>query len=140
MATFEDASPGRLADLFSSLALDFSGLFRKEIELAKAEASEKIDLAIKAGISLAIGAVLAIGAIGVFLAALVTGGTALLVQAGMAPAAASFLAALIVTVVVGGVAWAFIARGLDGLKADKLGMERTANSLRADAATLKESF
>ena len=140
MATFEDASPGRLADLFSSLALDFTGLFRKEIELAKAEASEKVDLAIKAGISLAIGAVLTIGAIGVFLAALVAGGAALLIQLGMTPAAANFVAALVVTIVVGGVAWAFVSRGLDGLKADKLGMERTSNSLRADAATLKESF
>jgi len=50
------------------------------------------------------------------------------------------VAAIIVTAVVGGVAWTFISRGLDGLKANKLGMERSANSLRADAATLKESF
>jgi len=140
MATFEDATPGRLANLFSGLALDFTGLFRTEIELAKAEASEKVDLVIKAGISLAIGAVLAIGAIGVFLAALVAGGAALLMQLGMAAAAANFVAALVVTLVVGGAAWTFISRGLDGLKAEKLGMERTANSLRADAATLKESF
>jgi len=140
MATYEDANPGRLADLFSNLALDFTGLFRKEIELAKAEASEKVDVAVKAAASLAIGAVLAIGAIGGFLAALVTGGAALLIQLGMTPTAANVVAAIIVTAVVGGVAWTFISRGLDGLKANKLGMERSANSLRADAATLKESF
>ena len=140
MATYDDANPGRLADLFSSLALDFTGLFRKEIELAKAEASEKVDLAMKAAASLAIGAVLAIGAIGVFLAALVTGGAGVLIQIGMSPAAANFTAALIVTAIVCVVAWTFISRGLDGLKADKFGMERSANSLRADAATLKESF
>ena len=39
---------GRLGDLFAGLARDFSGLFRTEIELAKAEASEKIDQAVKA--------------------------------------------------------------------------------------------
>src|SRR3569623_1753699 len=138
MAGAEDVGSGRLADLFSSLMLDFTGLFRSEIALAKAEASEKFDLALKAGISLAIGAVLAIGAIGVFLAALVSGGAALLVQMGLSAQAANFVAALIVTLVVGGAAWAFITRALDGLKVDKLGMERTANSLRADAVTLKE--
>ena len=53
--------------------------FERLGELAKAEASEKIDQAIKAGISLAAGAILAIGALGVFLAALVAGGTAILV-------------------------------------------------------------
>ena len=140
MAGAEDAGSGRLADLFSSLMLDFTGLFRSEIALAKAEASEKVDLALKAGISLAVGAVLAIGAIGVFLAALVAGGAALLVHLGMTPAAANFVSALAFTLIVGGVACAFISRGLDGLKADNLGMERTANSLRADAATHKESF
>ena len=140
MTTSEENGPGRLADMFSGLALDFTGLYRKEIELASAEASEKFDLALKAGISLAIGAVLAIGAIGVFLAALVSGGAALLVQMGMSAQAANFVAALIVTLVVGGAAWAFITRAFDGLKVDKLGMERTANSLRADAVTLKESF
>src|SRR6185295_14538320 len=117
MATFEDASPGRLADLFSGLALDFTGLFRTEIELAKAEATEKVELAIKAGVSLAIGAGLAIGAIGVLLAALVAGGAAVLSHLGMAPAAANFVAALAVTLIVGGIAWAFVSRGLDGLKA-----------------------
>jgi hypothetical protein len=140
MVAYEEAGPGRLADLFSGLMLDFTGLFRSEIALAKAEASEKVDLAVKAAIGLAIGAVLAIGAIGVFLAALVSGGASLLIAMGSTPAAANFVSAIVVTLVAGGAAWAFIARALDGLKADKLGMDRTANSLRADAATLKESF
>ena len=65
---------GGLGDLLSGLASDISGLFRKEIQLAKAEASEKLDVALGAGRNVAIGAVLAIGAIGVFLAALVADG------------------------------------------------------------------
>jgi len=131
---------GGLADLLTGLASDISGLFRKEIELAKAEASEKVDEAVKAGRNLAIAAVLAIGAIGVFLAALVAGGTALLVQLGVAEPAANFISALVVTIIVGGAAWAAFARGMAELKANKLNMQRTARSLQRDAAAVRESF
>ena len=46
-----------ITDLLGSLVSDISGLFRKEIELAKAEASEKVEEAAKAGRNLAIGGV-----------------------------------------------------------------------------------
>jgi hypothetical protein len=129
-----------ITDLLSGLVDDLTGLFRKEIDLAKAEASEKVDTAVKAGRNLAIGAVLAIGAIGVFLAALVAGLAALLVNWGMQAPAANFVAALVVTAVVGGVAWAMISRGTAELKANKLNMNRTTRSLQMDAAAVKESF
>jgi hypothetical protein len=131
---------GTLADLIGGLASDISGLFRKEIQLAKAEASEKLDDALKAGRNLAIGAVLAIGAIGVFLAALVAGLAALLVGLGMAEQPANFVAALVITAAVGAIAWAFTARGIAEFKANKLNMERTAHSLQMDAAAVKESI
>jgi hypothetical protein len=89
---------------------------------------------------LAIGGVLAIGAVGVFLAALVAGLAALLVAMGMGEATADFLAAAAVTVVVGGIAWAMISRGLAALRANKLNMERTAQSLARDANVVKESL
>ena len=139
MAHAEQSGEG-LGFLLSGLATDISGLFRKEIELAKAEASETVDNATKAGRNLAIGAVLAIGALGVFLAALVSGGTALLVHLGMAELLANFISAVIVTVVVGGLAWAAISRGLAEFKANKLTMQRTTQSLQMDAAAVKESF
>ena len=129
-----------LADLLTDLASDISGLFRKEIQLAKAEAGEKLDDAMKAGRNLAIGAVLAIGATGVFLAALVSGLTALLVNMGMAEQSAGFVAAIVVTVLIGGIAWAMISRGIAEFKANKLNMERTTSSIRMDAAAMKESF
>jgi hypothetical protein len=135
------AEPGRpLADLITGLVGDISGLFRKEIELAKAEASEKLDGVAKAGTSLAVGAVLAIGAMGVFLAAVVTGLAGLLVNMGMAETTAGFVAGLIVTAVVGAIAWTMISRGLAVLKANKLNMQRTTNSIRMDAEAVKESF
>lgn len=129
-----------LGDLLGGLASDISGLFRKEIELAKAEAGEKFDGVMKSTRSLLIGAVLGIGAIGVFLAALVNGIAALLVRMGMAEGSASFVSALIVTAVVGGIAWAFVSRGLAELKVNKLNMTRTAHSLQMDAAAVKESL
>lgn len=135
------AEPGRpLGDLLTGLVSDISGLFRKEIQLAKAEASEKVDEAVKASRNLAIGGVLAIGATGVFLAALVTGLAALFMNMGMAETPAGFVAGIVVAVVIGGVAWAFVSRGLAEFKANKLNMQRTANSIRMDAETVKESF
>lgn len=138
MAYQETGRP--ITDLLGSLVSDISGLFRKEIELAKAEASEKIEETAKAGRTLAIGAVLAIGAIGVFLAALVSGLTALLVNMGMSEQPANFISAIVVTAVVGGVAWAMISRSVAELKANKLNMERTVHAVRMDANAVRESF
>jgi hypothetical protein len=129
-----------IGDLLSGLVADVSSLFRKEIELAKTEASEKVEQALDAGRNLAIGAVLAIGAIGVLLAALVSGLASLLVNAGIQPSTANFMAALVVAVIVGAIAWAMIARGLADLKVNKLNMQRTAHSLRMDATAARESF
>jgi hypothetical protein len=129
-----------LTDLLGSLAGDISGLFRKEIQLAKTEAGEKLNDAIEASKGLAIGGVLAIGAVGVFLTALVTGLGWLLVAFGMSEAAAGFVAALAVALVVGGIAWSFISRSLDAWKASRLNLTRTTHSLARDAEVAKESF
>lgn len=129
-----------LADLLGGLASDITGLFRKEIELAKAEASEKLDGALQAGRNIAIGAVLAIGAVGVLLAAFVAGLTAVFVRAGLHETTAGFIAALVITAIVGGVAWAMISRGVAQFKANKLNMQRTAHSLQMDAAAVRESL
>lgn len=129
-----------LTDLLGSLAGDISGLFRKEVQLAKTEASEKLDDALDASKGLVIGGVLAIGALGVFLAALVTGLSWLLVAFGMSEAASEFVAALAVALVVGGIAWSFISRSLEAWKASRLNLNRTTNSLARDAEVVKESF
>jgi flagellar biosynthesis protein FliQ len=131
---------GGLADLLGGLVSDISGLFRKEIELAKTEASEKLSTALNAGRALAIGGVLAIGATGVFLAALVAGLTALLVHVGITEPTANFISAVVVTVVVGAIAWVFIARGLAQLRANTFNMNRTAQSLQMDAAAVRENL
>ena len=111
MSNTQEGRP--LAELIGGLAGDISSLFRKEIQLAKAEASEKLSDTIAGVVSLLIGAVLALGALGVLLAG-------------------------IVTIVVGIIAYVFVNRGLNALKASNLNMNRTAASLSRDADIVKE--
>ncbi|HHY49966.1 MAG TPA: phage holin family protein [Alphaproteobacteria bacterium] len=134
-----DGPHGRsLPELLGGLATDISALFRKEIQLAKAEASEKLDLLLSAGQRLAIGAVLGIGAVGVLLAAIVTGLAALFVGMGMQATLANSLAALIVAVVFGGIAWAMISGAIATIRQERIELDRTARSLAEDAAVVTE--
>jgi len=135
-----DQQQRSITDLLGGLAGDISGLFRKEIQLAKAEASEKVDDALEASKGIAIGGVLAIGAVGVFLTALVTGLSWLLVGFGMSEQAATFVSALVVALVVGGIAWSFISKSLEAWKGSRLNLNRTTRSLARDAEVVKESF
>jgi hypothetical protein len=129
-----------LGDLLAGLVSDVSTLFHTEIELAKTEASEKFDDVMGASRNLAIGGVLAVGAIGVFLAAIVSGLAALLMAWGMQEQLANFISAIVVTIIVGAIAWSLIAKGAADLRANKLNMERTTRSLQQDAATVKGSL
>jgi drug/metabolite transporter (DMT)-like permease len=127
-----------LAELLGGLASDISGLFRKEIQLAKAEASEKLHQTIGGVVSLVIGAVLALGALGVLLSAIVSLLASFFVNQGLDPALSNAIAAGIVTIVVGIIAYIFFNRGLSALKANNLNMNRTTASLSRDADIVKE--
>ena len=127
-----------LSELIGGLASDLSSLFRKEIQLAKAEASEKFSQTLGGVELLLAGAVLALGALGVVLTAIVAGLGAFFIAQGMGEASANALSALIVAVVVGIIAWIFISRGLAALKASNLTLNRTAGSLGRDADVVKE--
>jgi hypothetical protein len=129
-----------LSDLLGSLATDISQLFRKEVQLAKAEAGEKLDMVMGAAQKLAIGAVLGIGAIGVLLTAIVAGLAAVFVGMGMEQTLANSLSAIIVAAVFGGIAWMLISGAINAMKADKLNMDRTVHSLARDAQVVTEKF
>jgi hypothetical protein len=129
-----------LPELLGSLATDISSLFRKEVELAKAEASEKVDVMLAAAQRLAIGGVLGIAAAGVLAAAIVTGLAAVFVGMGMDPQLANALSALIVAVVFGGIAWALISGAISTMRTEKLNMDRTVHSLARDAQIVTEKF
>ncbi|WP_208245453.1 phage holin family protein (plasmid) [Rhizobium sp. T1470] len=129
-----------LSELLGGLVTDVAGLLRKEIDLAKTEASEKISQALSGIEVLIVGLILAIGAVGILLSALVEGLAAVLVNHGMTQSNASALAALIVGLVIAAVAWAVVSKGLNALRGDKLRLDRTTTSLRRDVNAVKEKI
>ena len=136
MSAANDSRP--LAELLGGLATDISTLFRKEVQLAKAEASEKVSETMAGVSSIAIGGVLVLGALGVFLSAIVSLLAAFFVNQGLDPTLANALSAFLVTAIVGIAGWMTISRGLNALKANNLKMNRTTASIGRDANIVKE--
>ncbi len=127
-----------LSELIGGLLSDVTGLLRKEIDLAKTEVSEKVKKALSGVEFLMIGLVLAIGAVGVLLSALVSGLAVVLSRYGISEVSANALAAVIVGLVIGAIAWLLISRGIAALRGTELALDRTTASLRRDAAIVKE--
>lgn len=119
-----------LKDLLTGLTDSITTLFRQEIQLARAETSEKVTQVGVAIGAIAAGGILALAALIVLLQALVIG----LAEAGLPPG----WAALIVGVVVAVIAYVMIHKGTSDLKASNLAPERTMSSLRRDAQAVKE--
>ncbi|MBY5351878.1 phage holin family protein [Rhizobium leguminosarum] len=138
MAKSSENTP--LSELVSGLVGDVTGLLRKEIDLAKTEASEKLSQALSGVEILLFGLVLAIGAVGVLLSALVGGLAAFLVTQGFTETAASALASLIVGIIIAGIAWAMVSRGLSALRGNNMALDRTATSLRRDVDVVKDKI
>ena len=130
------SEPRSLPDLIKELMTDVTTLFRKEVQLAKTEAGESIQKALVGVELLAVAAVLGIGAVGVLLAAAVSGVAALLFSFGMGEAAASGVAALVVGGIVAIIAYVLFKRGMAALRTDNLTLDRTAHSLARDASVL----
>lgn len=119
-----------LKDLLADLTESITTLFRKEIQLARAETSEKVTQVAVAIGAIAGGAVLALAALIVLLQALVIAITEAGVPAGWA--------ALIVGVVVAIIAYVLIHKGTSDLKGSSLAPSRTMDSLRRDTQVVKE--
>jgi len=119
-----------LKELIGDLSGSISTLFRKEIQLARAETSEKITQSMVAVGAIAGGAILALAALIVLLQALVIA----IAEMGVPPA----LAALIVGVIVAAIAYFMIHKGTNDLKASSLAPSRTMDSLRRDTQLAKE--
>ncbi|RUM14192.1 phage holin family protein [Rhizobium phaseoli] len=129
-----------LAELIGGLLNDVAGLLRKEIDLAKTEASEKLSAALSGIEILLIGTILAIGAIGVLLSAVVSGVAALFVAQGFSEPTANALASIIVSVVIGLIAWIMVRRGLASFRRSNLTLARTTTSLRRDVQIVKDKL
>jgi hypothetical protein len=125
----EHSDDRSLKDLFADLTQNVTTLFRKEIELARAEISEKIGQTGTAVGLIAAGAILALAALLVLLQALAIA----LAELGLAPA----LAALIVGGIVAIIAFALLYKGMKDLKVSSLTPTRTVEALRRDADVVK---
>jgi uncharacterized membrane protein YqjE len=119
-----------IPELFSDLVDNVTTLFRTEVRLAKAEASEKIDMIKGAAVLVGIGAFFLLAALIAFTDVL----TVWLVLLGI-PVAWSGLIVVLVLAVVGFVT---LQAGLGRLKAGKLSPDRTVHQLNRDAAVVKE--
>jgi len=117
-------------DLVADLGSSITTLFRKEIQLARAETSEKISQAGGAVAVIAAGGVLTLAALIVLLEAIVIA----IADAGLPPAAA----AAIVGVAVAVLAYVLIHMGIRNLRASQLVPSRTVDALKRDAQVAEE--
>jgi hypothetical protein len=117
-------------DLFGSVVGQISTLFRKEIQLARAEMGEKVGEASSAAVSIAIGGVLLLSGLIILLHGIVN----FLVVAGIPVQWAQ----VIVFVVVGLIGYLMLRNGMNRLKATSLVPSRTAEQISRDAAVVKE--
>ena len=120
------------SDLAQQALTHVSALVRNEVDLARAEISENLNRAAVA-VGLLVGAlVLALTALNVLSAALV----AALIRMGIPDG----WSALIVVVVLAGVAFAMVAKGVNDLKLTSLAPTRTKKNIQRDAEAVKEAY
>jgi Putative Actinobacterial Holin-X, holin superfamily III len=126
-----------LAALFTDFSRELSALLRKEVALARAEASEKITQVKNALISLGAGGVaLLVGLYFLFQALAL--GLATLLANWLGAQIGIWLAPLLVGLLAGVFGWLVLRRGLSNLQATELTPHRTAETLRRDAQMVKE--
>jgi VIT1/CCC1 family predicted Fe2+/Mn2+ transporter len=114
--------------LLRRLLNEFSILFRKEIALAKAEASEAFSQAKTGAISMASGGAFLFGGFLVLLAAAVL---------GLSHVVADWLAALIVGGIVAVVGYVMVQSGKNKLDPEALKPDRTQHALQQDKAMVE---
>lgn len=125
----DEAEQRSLSSIFSELSNDVSTLIRKELELARAETSQKAKQAASGMMLMTVAAVLGLGAVIVLLMAAVY---------GLAEVLHIGWAALIVGAVTALAAALFAMVGRTSLRAQNIMPQRTVASLRDDADMLRE--
>ena len=119
-----------LGSLIKELGDESSRLLREEVQLAKTEMQEKVDVYQQNAVKMAVGGVLLMGALFVLLIAVNRGLTALLEQF-MSLEIAVWLAPLILAAVAGLIGWSLV-------KGAQKAMKREGVTPRKTVATLKE--
>lgn len=119
-----------LGELLGDLARESSTLVRQEVELAKAELTQKASRLGKDLGFLAIGGAVAYAGLLAILAAVII----LLADAGLP----WWLSALLVGLVVAGAGYFLVQKGLQALKREELAPRQTIDSIKEDAQWAKE--
>jgi ABC-type multidrug transport system fused ATPase/permease subunit len=126
-----DSSQASMGRLFRDLANDLSELTRKEIQLAQTEMTEKVSHASKAVISMAAGGFVAYAGLLVLMAAAVLG-------------LATYMPYWLSAVIVGGLALIIglimLQSGRSALQQTNITPEKTVDSLKENAAWVKEKI
>lgn len=123
-------APNTIVDTVHALFSDFTLLVRQEFDLARAEVGEKLEQAQTGVAAIAAGLLIAFTALLVLVQALVVA-----LSEFMPPAIASLLVGVILAVT----AFVCVRKGRQNLSAENLAPQRTLNSLRHDAETIKET-
>jgi hypothetical protein len=124
-------SPDRsLGDLFSDLSRDITTLVRQEINLARVELGQTASKVGRDIGFLAVGGlVIYAGFLGILAAIVIILGTIGLPW---------WLSAMIVGLIVAGVGYLLVRRGLDALKKENLAPQKTVETLKEDVEWVKE--
>jgi hypothetical protein len=127
-----------LGDLFSELSKETSTLMRQEVTLAQVELTQKATIVGKQVGSLVVGGAVGYAAVLILLAALVIAFTQLISSIfGWTTMTSAWVAAAIIGLVVGGVAFSLITSALATLKKTDLTPQQTIESLKEDAQWIK---
>ena len=118
-----------LSELFSDLVTETSNLVRNEVALARVELTQKASKIGKNIGSLVIGGAIAYAAL------LAIGAAVIMLLGYVMP---TWLAALIVGLIVGGVAWLMISKAMTELQKVELKPEQTVESVKEDARWIKD--
>jgi len=119
-----------LGDLFGDLTRDMGVLVRQEVELAKTEMTQKASQAGKNVGSMAVGGAVAYAGFLAILAAVIIGLGSLGIP--------WWLSALVVGLVVAGVGYFLVQKGLSSFKNESLAPRQTMETLKEDAQWAKE--
>jgi hypothetical protein len=128
-----------LGELLRELSTETSELLRKEVELAKAEAAEKVSFGLARVGEIAVGGGIALMGGLVLLAAAVTGLTALL-DTFMSTELAAFVAPLLLGAVLAFLGWSKIQKALNLIRSEGVAPRLTKQSLQENKIWLKEKI
>ena len=129
-------APGQRADrslgsLIKELGDESTRLIREEVQLAKTEMQEKVDVYQKNGVKMAVGGVLLMGALFVLLIAVNRGLTALFEQF-MSLEIAVWLAPLILAAVAGLIGWSMVKGAQKAMKREGVAPNQTIETLKEE--------